>query len=281
MSGALVLAGGGVAGIAWEVGILLGIEEMQPALAARIFADDCTLIGTSAGSVVASQRAGGVSLRELYDQQFVDEESAIGAVFDGVAFAENIEKLLEGATTALEARQRVGRFAREAATMPASERREVLRSRLTVQHWPNQKLLVTAVDADTGELAVFNRNSGVDLLDALGASCAVPGVWPTVEINGRHYTDGGVRSTVNADLAAGCDPVLILAPVEPSMADAAIPPQHLRALAPARFYIVHADAAARAAFGTNSLDTSTRAASAEAGVREGRRIAAEIAEFWG
>lgn len=281
MSGALVLAGGGVAGIAWELGILLGIEEMQPALIGRIFADNSTLIGTSAGSVVASQIAGGVSVRELYDQQFIDETSAVGAVFDGVAFAQELEKLLEGATTALEGRQRVGRFAREASTMPAAERREVLRGRLTVQHWPNQTLLVTAVDTDTGELTVFDRSSGVELLDALGASCAVPGVWPTVEIGGRHYTDGGVRSTVNADLAVGCDPVLILVPVERSMADTVIPPQHLHALAPARVYIIYADAAARAAFGTNSLDTATRAESAEAGLREGRRIAAEVGEFWG
>ena len=52
---------------------------------------------------------------------------------------------------------------------------------------------------------VFDAASDVRLLDAVGASCAVPGIWPPVTINGRRYIDGGIRSAANADLAAGCD----------------------------------------------------------------------------
>ena len=61
--------------------------------------------------------------------------------------------------------------------------------------------MITAVDAVTGEFTVFTADSGVDLVDAVAASCAVPGVWPPVTIGDRRFVDGGVRSPVNADLA--------------------------------------------------------------------------------
>ena len=51
-----------------------------------------------------------------------------------------------------------------------------------------------AVDAHTGELAAFDRDSGVDLVDAVTASTALPGLTPTHSINGTRYINGGVRS---------------------------------------------------------------------------------------
>jgi NTE family protein len=126
---------------------------------------------------------------------------------------------------------------------------------------------------------VFDRQSGVDLIDAVGASCAVPGVWPTVEIQGRRYTDGGVRSIANADLAAGCDPVVIIAPLDEVNGPVAIPETELAALRPARVRVIYADRASLAAFGSNPLDPATRASSALAGREQGRRIAADLAAF--
>ena len=67
--------------------------------------------------------------------------------------------------------------------------------------------------ADNGEFVAFEKSSGVSLVDAVAASCAVPGVWPPVTINGRRYIDGGMRSAVNADLAAGYERVVVLAPI--------------------------------------------------------------------
>ena len=97
----------------------------------------------------------------------------------------------------------------------------MIAERLPVREWPARRLLVTAVDAVSGEFVVFDRDSGVSLVDAVGASCAVPGVWPPVTIGGRRYVDGGVRSAVNADLAAGAEAVVVLAPTRGVRADAA------------------------------------------------------------
>ncbi|MFC9551429.1 patatin-like phospholipase family protein [Rhodococcus sp. NPDC056960] len=68
-----------------------------------------------------------------------------------------------------------------------------------------------AVDARTGEPVVFDRHSGVDLVDAVTASCAGPG-GPPHGIGDNRYIDGGYRSDENADLAAGYGRVLVLSP---------------------------------------------------------------------
>jgi NTE family protein len=279
--GALVLAGGGIAGIAWEVGVLLGIEEQQPAAAARLFAADSTFVGTSAGSVVASQVAGGVPLRTLFEQQLEQHSAEVGASFDVQEFQETLARLLDGVTSAEEGRRRVGRFALDAVTVSAGDRRAVIGARLIAKDWPERRLLVTAVNAHTGELRVFDRDSGVNLIDAVSASCAVPGIWPTVEIDAQRYTDGGVRTIANSDLAAGSDPVLILAPLAEANLPVAIPAHELAALAPARVHVVGADEASLVAFGNNPLDPATASVSALAGREQGRRVAAEIAAFIG
>ena len=278
---ALVLAGGGIAGIAWEVGVLLGIEEVEPEASLRLFAADSTFIGTSAGSVVASQIAGGVALRTLFEQQLEEHAAEVGAKFDVLEFQETLARLLDGVTSAEEGRRRVGRFALESTTVSPGDRRAIISARLTVQSWPDRRLLVTAVNAVTGELRVFDRHSGVDLIDAVAASCAVPGIWPTVEIDGNRYTDGGVRTIANSDLAAGSDPVLILAPLAEANAPVALPAHELAVLEPARVQVVFADDASILAFGSNPLDPATAPVSARAGREQGRRIAAEIAAFLG
>ena len=103
----------------------------------------------------------------------------------------------------------------------------------------------------------------------------------TVEIDGNRYTDGGVRTIANSDLAAGSDPVLILAPLAEANASVALPAHELAALEPGRIRIVFADDASLLAFGSNPLDPATAPVSARAGREQGRRIAAEIAAFLG
>ena len=278
---ALVLAGGGIAGIAWEVGVLLGIEEVEPEASRRLLAADSTFIGTSAGSVVATQVAGGVALRTLFDQQLEEHTAEVGAAFDVLEFQDTLARVLDGVTSAEEGRRRVGRFALDSTTGDPGDRRAIISARLTVQSWPDRRVLVTAVNAVTGELRVFDRHSGVDLIDAVAASCAVPGIWPTEEIDGNRYTDGGVRTIANSDLAAGSDAVLILAPLAEANAPIAIPAHELAVLEPARIHVVFADDASLLAFGSNPLDPATAPVSARAGREQGRRIAAEIAEFLG
>ncbi len=62
-------------------------------------------------------------------------------------------------------------------------------------------------------MPAVGRDTGWPLLDAVAASCAVPGVHPPITVGGRRLVDGGLRSPTDADLAAGCDRVLVVAPV--------------------------------------------------------------------
>jgi len=278
---ALVLAGGGVAGISWEVGVLFGLQEADPPLAAAILADSTALIGTSAGSAVGSQVASGLPLSELFESQLREETSEIGAFVDFDNLWAAMAAAAKDASSPEEARRRLGAVALAAETVPAETRRAVIAARLPVQEWPQRRLLITAVDADTGEFVVFDRDSGVDLVSAVGASCAVPGVWPAVEIDGRRFMDGGMRTLANADLAAGAERVLILVPgPERFPSGPALPAAELDALAPARVHTLFADAASLEAFGTNPLDPTVRRASALAGREVGRDAAAGVAAFW-
>lgn len=80
-------------------------------------------------------------------------------------------------------------------------------ARLPSRNWPEQPILITAVDARSGEPFVFDRDSGVDLVDAVAASTSsgVP-----YRIGEEGYIDGGYRRKENADLAAGYGRVLVL-----------------------------------------------------------------------
>jgi NTE family protein len=280
--GALVLAGGGVAGIAWETGVLLGIQDVEPGTAARILNAPTELIGTSAGAAVAAQIATGASLQDLFDAQLADETAELFVEIDLASFGAMVAGALSEGTSPEDVRRRMGAIALAADTPTTKARRAVIEARLAVQSWGDRSLRLTTVDAETGELRVFDRDSGVGLVEAVMASCAVPGIWPVVEIEGHRYMDGGMRSGSNADLAAGANPVLIITPsTEQTPMGPAVPPTELDALAPARVRVIYADAASVASFGANPLDPAARKPAALAGRDIGRRVASEIAAFWG
>jgi NTE family protein len=277
---ALVLAGGGVAGIAWETGVLRGIADESPAAAAALLESD-VLVGTSAGSAVTAQISSGTGLAELFARQVGEASPELDP---GVA-VESIAELFLAAmtapnTTAAQKMQRIGAVALAAETVPTPVRRQVIERRLPSHDWPDRCLRITAIDIDTGELKVFDPDSGVDLVDAVAASCAVPGVWPPVVIGGRRYMDGGMRSSVNLDVADDCEVAVVLVP-----AGETAPSPFSRGAAAevaafdGRTYAVFADGVALRAFGTNPLDPACRVPSARAGREQGRRHAAAIAEF--
>jgi NTE family protein len=280
--GARVLAGGGVAGIAWETGVLLGIEDVEPHVAAKLIGAPRALLGTSAGAAVAAQLAGGTPLAELFAAQLADETAELYVDVDLVSFGATVADAVAQAASPEDARRRLGAIALAAQTPTTEARRAVIEARLPVRSWGDRSLRVTAVDAETGELRIFDRASGVDLVDAVMASCAVPGVWPVVEIEGHRYMDGGMRTVSNADLAAGADPVLIITPsTERTPTGPSISGAELDALAPARVHVIYADAASIASFGANPLDPAARKPAALAGREVGRRVAADVAAFWG
>lgn len=270
---ALVLGGGGVAGIAWTTGLLAGLAGHGQDLTGADL-----LVGTSAGSVVAAQVASGRPLAELYARQADPalQTAEIPAEIDFEKFAADFGGAVTGATDPAEVRRAVGKLALAAETVPEAERRAVIAARLPVHEWPAQRLVIVAVDAETGEPRRFDRESGVPLVDAVAASCAVPGVWPAVTIDGRAYVDGGVRSAENADYATGCSRVTVVSPLG---ADAPLPMEKplLEVLedlrtAGAEVTLITPDDASKAAIGENPLDPATRTPAAEAGRAQGAAL---------
>ncbi len=272
---ALVLGGGGLAGIAWETGVLAALADAGADVAAADF-----LLGTSAGATVAAQLGSGVPVAEWLARQVEPARQSAELVPDPAAVAALMESW-ETMAADLDAdpggqRRQAGELALQADTVPEARRREVIAGRLPGHSWPDRALAVVAVDAHSGDPRVLDRDSGVDLIDAVAASCAVPGIWPPVTIGGRRYIDGGVRSTVNADLAGGYGRVLILVPV----ADPALDVQVAGLAGQAEVEVVSADDEAVAAFGQNLLDPAVRAGAARAGYAQGERAAARIAPWW-
>jgi NTE family protein len=280
ISTALVLAGGGVAGIAWELGVLRGLADADAALADRVLGADL-VVGTSAGSSVAAQITSGVALEELYEAQLRPETAEIQVDVDLVTLFADLGGAVAGAADAEDARRRVGAIALAAPSVDPAVRLAVIDARLPVKEWPDRRMLLPAVDAESGEVAVFTRESGVALVEAVAASCAVPGVWPPVAIDGRRYLDGGIRSMTNADLAAGAQRVLVIQPaLEGAPQSFGSLDAEIAALAPAAVHVISADQASLDAFGTNALSPSTRAASARAGRAVGAAQAARVAAMW-
>jgi NTE family protein len=204
---ALVLGGGGVTGIAWEIGVIAGLADRGIDLAA---AD--VIIGTSAGSIVGADITSGQEPEALYRAQLAPPDPEPAARI-GWGLIGRLAWVANTSRDPVRARARIGRWALAARTMPEADRRVVFEARLPAGGWPATMLKVTAVDARTGEFVVFDSAGEAGLVDAVGASCAVPGVWPPVTIGNRRFVDGGMRSVANADLAAGYQRVVIVAPV--------------------------------------------------------------------
>jgi NTE family protein len=119
-----------------------------------------------------------------------------------------------GRVDEIRARAEIGRMALEAKTAPEAQWVAAF-AEYGWNGWPDKELLVTAVDCESGQLRAFDRASGVPIERAVAASCAVPGIFPPVTIEGRRYTDGGVRSGTSADLAQTIEPdiALVIAPM--------------------------------------------------------------------
>jgi NTE family protein len=289
---ALVLGGGGSAGNAWLIGVIAGLVD-----AGLDVTEADLIIGTSAGSTAAAQITSASPTRLLADILAAAPQPRtapvgsdggrvpIGPAADHMRRTSEIIAAAEGAA---DMRRRMGAAALEmdAASDGSGQTRwrTTVAARLPSQHWPQRPVLITAVDAHTGEPVVFDRYSGVDLVDAVAASCAGG---PPYGIGGSRYIDGGYRSNAeNADLAAGYGRVLVLspfggrsrAPVEWGMHLAA-QVDELRARG-SRVETIFPDSDSRTAFGDNVMDLSTRPPAARAGYDQGRALAGQLTEFW-
>jgi len=276
---ALVLGGGGVAGIAWETGVLTGLADGGVDVTGADL-----VVGTSAGSTVAAQITTGVSLADLF-ARLVDPDGRPGeltAPADLASLGQFWIDAVSSTSSAVELRKAVGALALETDTVPEAARLRVIAGRLPNHAWPDRAVRIVAVDTRTGEERVFDEGSGVSLVDAVAASCAVPGIWPPITIDGQRYMDGGIRSVLNADLAAGHDVVLILAPIEDLLPVSDEVSTGMKKLeAESRIHSVRPDEASTAAFGSDLLDPATREPSARAGRVQGQALAASVRSFWG
>ncbi len=277
MEKALVLGGGGVTGIAWEIGILAGLADQGIDLT-----DADLVVGTSAGSVVGVDVRSGVSLADLYAVQTRPPGATEIYAKMGLGVLAKYVRAMVFSRRPEVARTRVGAMALKAKTESEQSRRTVIESRLPTFEWPPGRLQITAVDALTGDLVVFDAASGVRLLDAVGASCAVPGIWPPVTINGRRYIDGGICSAANVDLAAGCGSVVVIAPLASGFGAIASPANQAAKLAQsgARVTVVTPGKPALKAIGRNVLDPARRPDAARAGYAQAASAAAEVKDVW-
>ena len=283
---ALVLGGGGSTGNAWLIGVLAGLADagLDVTGADRV-------IGTSAGSTAAAQIAG-ARPTDLYaavlDAPLPPRPRAAGPPASGGSVPNHLERtgrIISGSADAGDMRRRMGAAALDLATdYDNSERwRAIVAARLPRRDWPQHELLITAVDAATGEPAVFHRASGIDLVDAVAASCSSASAY---RIGDNSYIDGGYRRNENADLAAGCGRLLVLSPfsgrtrmpLEWGMQLAA-QVEELRA-GGSVVETIFPETETEHMFGANAMDPSLRPAAAQAGYKQGKVVAGRLAEFW-
>ncbi|MGT2424766.1 patatin-like phospholipase family protein [Amnibacterium kyonggiense] len=283
---ALVLGGGGVAGIAWETGLLVGLREAGVDLGRADL-----LVGTSAGSVVGGLLRSGRLLAAWEGAMSEVEEQQGESAWDS---SPDIEQFVRAAAAAAaapagsedEARARLGALALQLSTEGQVERIAVFSELLGTAPgaaWPEGDFRVTAVDAQDGSFRTFESTTGVDCATAIAASCAVPLVYPTVVIGGRSYMDGGMRSATNADLADAAERVLVIA-CSPELATSALGPTLDLAVARLRsqsdVVVVLPDERSAASFGDNVLALSSQRPAAQAGYTQAAREADRIRAFW-
>jgi NTE family protein len=232
-------------------------------------------LGTSSGARVALHMASGSSLDQLFRQQLGPVPGAPASVDWPKVRAEwaRAKEIGGGSTAVL---QRVGALALGMAGSGGGDRRKAVAAQLPAQTWPEKALVIVAVNAETGERRAFDRNTGVELVDAVVATTAFWG-WPPAFFEGYHYIDGGFYSSDNADLASGFDQVLILAlrPPVPSLCVASLDEavKSLRA-GGARVEVVHPDEDCLQAFASagGPMNPAVRAPAAKAGRVQGQRL---------
>jgi NTE family protein len=290
-SRALVLGGGGAVGNAWLIGVMAGLFDGG----VDVTTADLT-IGTSAGSTAAAQVAGATppdlyAAIEATDLSGGGAGAARGRGAAGAATDHRgpVRAVIAASHDASDFRRRMGAAAM-AMDMTADAARQAwwratVGARLSTTQWPDRALQVTAVDAETAEPVVFDRRGGVDLVDAVAASCAGGFAY---RIGDRHYIDGGYRANAeNADLAAGHAAVLVLAPfggrsLVPVSWGTQLPDQ-VEALRTdgSVVELIVPDGDSQALFGADILDVTRRPGAARAGYELGRSRAGRLTGSWG
>jgi NTE family protein len=286
----LMCGGGGLVGIAWEIGALAGLRRgggFDPSSATVI-------VGTSAGSVVGAQAA----LGKDFDEVFEAQRTPVDANTPGVrqprdftsAFAEIMPLFQTEGGLTQEISARIGKIAMTTEGLPAQE--AFIRGferQLGTDEWPDADLRVTAVDCETGKRLAWTKSDDVPLSRAVASSCAIPAYFPTITIHGRQYMDGGIsgESTVPLLLDAGIDALLFVGPAVRMQQGArnafdrlAAEREKVAAAGVAWHEVVPGEAFGQQV-GMNLMDPTKRALGAELGLQDGIAAAERLSSLSG
>jgi NTE family protein len=162
----------------------------------------------------------------------------------------------------------------------AADRHRMVAALVPAADWPGQRLLITAVDAESGHRVAFGADSGAGLLDAVAASGALPGIFPLVTINGRRYADGGAHSLYHADLAVGHDVVAVVSPLPLNDYFRATLDAEVAALGTAAVHVLIPDQESLAAIGPDANAAEALPAAADAGADQAARDIAGLRAIW-
>lgn len=281
---ALVLGGGGSTGNAWLIGVVAGLADAG----LDVTGADRT-IGTSAGSTAAVQFAGAAP-SDLFDQAVTVVPAPPRPAprhRPATSQLDRFRAVIAASADAADMRRRMGAAALELeaasdGSWPARWR-AVVAARLPSAEWPAHDVAVTAVDASTGEGVVFERSSGVDVVDAVAASCSSGLPYP---IGDGRFIDGGYRRNENADLAAGYERVLVLSPFAGRTMhplgwgmQLATQVDELRTAGSLVETVFPTDADEHL-FGPNAMDPTLRPDAARVGHALGTAVAEHVAAVW-
>ncbi|MFC0040816.1 patatin-like phospholipase family protein [Actinomadura rayongensis] len=274
MTRALVLAAGASVGGFWQAGLVEGLRR-----AGTDLGDADLIVGTSAGSMTAAVIALDAGLPGFIDAVAAGRSAEPMPSVEPDPATRIYDLLADPSVPADERRRRAGRVARTADTSATRHRADKTFGLLAGRAWPDRTLLIPAVDVETGERAVWRRGGAATLEQAVRASCAWPGLFPAMEIGGRSYMGGMTYSIAHADLAAGCDRVVVIAPLHP-LAGRDELAADLAAVAPRRTAVVDAGPAASEMFDLLLFDPHMVRPAYAAGLARAAEHAAEVAAVW-
>lgn len=269
---ALVLGGGGITGIAWESGVLAALIEngMNISQIGKIF-------GTSAGAFVGAVLSNNQDMKSYYHYLNENKDPNEQTKLKKEVYEMWRQAYIQGGNN----QENIGRLLGEMIdqvqpVISMKERKKAIAKRLNGSKWTSQ-LVITAINARTGQLETINQQIGMDLIDSVAASEAVPGLWPHVTMNGKEYIDGGMVSSTNACLAKDFKQILIIAPLTqkigklPNVFDDEITLSNTSDV-----YTITPDEFSKSIIGDNIYDASVIIEVGNAGYEQGKRLAKEI-----
>lgn len=284
MKKALILGGGGSVGIAWEQGLIAGLK------AAGIDLGEADIIvGTSAGSIVGSQLAAGTlpDQAQMPPPEVTEKLATIMANLDINSLAKIFE-LWSNALNTPDLAIQVAKLAAQARSCKEQEYIDLNLATHNLQEWPRTDLRITAIDVDSGELHIHTKINA-PFNPAITASCAVPGMFPVIAINGKRYMDGGVVSCTHADQVLADQPAvaIIIAPMTTATAAFAAGLEkslndEIRLLENAGIKVlaITPDEADAAVFGPDMMDSLKSEPVWQAGFAKGQLLAKHDALIW-